>query len=505
MVRAWNVHRVSPTAVPSVPTPDTMYDIKSDNLPLFWVYFMTDTCTLSGVGTNETFKLIQLKSLKTEDASSMSMTHVPGTHCLDGSPAGYYSRLNASSTSWVIEMQGGGACSDEVSCKSRANQELGSSSFWPATISGSGFNSEDLASNPDFYLANHVHIPYGSGDCHSGNQSEATNNTWGLFFQGSLNFQAIIEDLQSHGIGKAKHVLLTGGSAGGIGTLKQVDNLAKILGPTATVKGAPDAGWFFPAETGDIHNKQRPGELHRTSRLPPSDFADFAAGRVGGWDFATIGQTVTLWNSILHPACAADQENPLVCWNVDSLYPYITSPLFIIESQFDTNQIHAQELAPTNNSDPHVLAYYRYYGAAMNLSLNQVATNKKPDGMFFPSCLAHGVKPGVTIEGATYPRLVGDWFWERNELPHRVRDSCDTGDGLPCNPSCPGASPPPPVPAGACESALERLCGKTTTKAMCIACAEQHTEALADAGCTNTAVRALCGGARMLDLSNRPI
>ena len=28
-------------------------------------------------------------------------------------------------------------------------------------------------------------------------------------------------------------------------------------------------------------------------------------------------------------------------------------------SRYDTNQIHAQELAPTNSSDPQVLAYYR--------------------------------------------------------------------------------------------------------------------------------------------------
>lgn len=35
-------------------------------------------------------------------------------------------------------------------------------------------------------------------------------------------------------------------------------------------------------------------------------------------------------------------------------------------SRYDTNQIHAQELAPTNSSDPQVLAYYRckYVGIA---------------------------------------------------------------------------------------------------------------------------------------------
>lgn len=42
---------------------------------------------------------------------------------------------------------------------------------------------------------------------------------------------------------------------------------------------------------------------------------------------------VSLWDSILNPQCVADQTNPTVCWNVDSLYPYIKQPLFIIENQ----------------------------------------------------------------------------------------------------------------------------------------------------------------------------
>ena len=38
-------------------------------------------------------------------------------------------------------------------------------------------------------------------------------------------------------------MLLTGGSAGGVGTFLNVDWLAKAL-PQAVVKGAPNAGWW---------------------------------------------------------------------------------------------------------------------------------------------------------------------------------------------------------------------------------------------------------------------
>ena len=122
----------------------------------------------------------------------------------------------------------------------------------------------------------------------------------------------------------------------------------------------------------------------------------------------------------------------------------------------------------------------------MNLSVSQVwANTKKSDGIFFPSCLAHGVAESTTIgiQGTSYPTLVGDWFWERNKLPHRLRDTCDNGDGLPCNPSCPGATPQPP--AGQCRSELEQLCRQSTTKQACVACARQHAEALEAAGENN--------------------
>lgn len=60
------------------------------------------------------------------------------------------------------------------------------------------------------------------------------------------SFEAIVEDLvANYGLGDATHVMLTGSSAGGLGTFHNVDLLAERL-PNAVVKGAPVAGWFFP-------------------------------------------------------------------------------------------------------------------------------------------------------------------------------------------------------------------------------------------------------------------
>jgi hypothetical protein len=59
-----------------------------------------------------------------------------GGQCMDGSPAAYYYRQaqNASSTSWVIFLQGGGACVTKSQCDSRATGALGSSTSYKQTV-----------------------------------------------------------------------------------------------------------------------------------------------------------------------------------------------------------------------------------------------------------------------------------------------------------------------------------------------------------------------------------
>jgi hypothetical protein len=61
----------------------------------------------------------------------------------------------------------------------------------------------------------------------------------GLIFDGHANFVAIINELKTKfGLGTAKNVMLTGASAGAIGTFYNVVWLAEQL-PGANVKAAP--------------------------------------------------------------------------------------------------------------------------------------------------------------------------------------------------------------------------------------------------------------------------
>ena len=59
-------------------------------------------------------------------------------------------------------------------------------------------------------------MPYCTGDEHSGNNTAASAATWGFIFDGHASFVAIVNELiRTRGLDNAKHVLLTGDSAGG--------------------------------------------------------------------------------------------------------------------------------------------------------------------------------------------------------------------------------------------------------------------------------------------------
>jgi hypothetical protein len=294
------------------------------------------------------------------DAQTVS----PGGRCADGTMAGYYIHEGTDPSLFVIFLEGGGACYDEITCTKRTHMHLGTSKAWAATVPGTNTYDSDCSKNPDFCKATHVYVAYCTGDLHAGNNTSPSSESWGLYFDGHANFAAIVSELQlKHGLNSAKRVLLTGSSAGGVGTFKNVDYLASCL-PQAKVKGAPDAGWFFPAAL--------PSDLPNI--YSPSDWAHFSVGQHGNQQTAANGTQLnefvhgTLWQErgLYPPACVADQKPDQwwVCGTVDKLYRYVRSGLFVLEAQYDTDQIFQQV---RNGCHCAVLAaawhllYYIYY------------------------------------------------------------------------------------------------------------------------------------------------
>ena len=360
-------------------------------------------------------------------------------------------------------------------------------------------------------------VPYCTGDSHRGNNTVASAKTWGFIFDGHASFAAVVEELiRTRGLGDAKRVLLTGSSAGGIGCLQNLDWLAARL-PRADVKGAPTAGWFFPAAlAGDLPDV-----------YPPSDFAHFAAGTHGNAETAAGAGSSFLdlidGRGLLSADCVAAQKpgEEWACSSAHTAYPYIKTPLYVIENMYDTAQIYAADghlpKHPTKSEAAAVDRYVGMYGQAMRNSTAQVLLEPaagKPkkrvaDGLFLPACFQHPIDfaEQITAAGASgsaagpqsWQLLLGDWFFERNQFQqfHRLVEHCPTD--LPCNTAAAckyaGSGPPGPAPGGSCSAQLVKDgCLASAGQEACDSCARKHESDLQAAGCTRKLLNQLCAG-----------
>ena len=115
----------------------------------------------------------------------------------------------------------------------------------------------------------------------------------------------------------ATDVILSGGSAGGIGTFSNIDYVAERL-KNSRVNGNPWAGWYFPNVTSYFLWQQNKTFAYTDKAL------------------------YVLYKSYLNRNCVA--QHPKDQWycgplNVQKLYPYIKTPLFVAENMFDSNQL----------------------------------------------------------------------------------------------------------------------------------------------------------------------
>lgn len=437
----------------------------------------------------------------------------PGGFCMDGSMAGYYIRKGSDPSLFVIYLRGGGGCSTEEDCTARNGTYKGSSTLWEPTYLGERHNDGNCATNPDFCNAISVHVPYCTGDGHMGSNYEPDNSTWGFYFDGHSNFAAIVEHLiKEHGLAEADNVLLTGGSAGSMGTYFNVDWLAERLSKyDIAVKGAPNAGWYTPGSL--------PGDLPEI--FAPSDFNRYTAGGKGNAWYDTImllNGTVALdrfrMKELLSPDCLAARGDAewWACASVDVAYKYIKSPLFNVHSQYDSNQIFSTKgFVPKDPETEEELAavesYISMWGEATRVSMQQVlddatvTTKDYPDGLFSTSCLSHGTW-GTTIDGMTWQTIVRDWFFDLGEMKdyYRLMETCDVEEGgieLPCNEAknCGfQAQPPKPEPYKKCADTMIKLgCVESYgDKKECGMCVRKNKKKLGSAGCTKTLATKLC-------------
>ncbi|CAL4923714.1 unnamed protein product [Urochloa decumbens] len=333
-----------------------------------------------------------------------------GAVCLDGSPPAYHLHRGSGggARSWLLQFEGGGWCNDARSCADRAGTRRGSTRLMAKVEVFSGILSNNPAMNPDFYNWNRVKLRYCDGGSFSGD-SEYRNGSSVLYFRGQRIWDAIITDLLQKGLAKAKNVLLSGCSAGGLATFFHCDSLKERLKGATTVKCLSDAGFFL-------------------------DLSDISGNSSIRQFFSSLVSLQGAQQN-LNKDCQNSTHDPYLCFFPQYVLPDIRTPYFILNSAYDVYQFHHIFVPPSSDPrgqwsrckmDPGAcstsqIATLQGLRSAMLTSLRQIEGELEA-GMFINSCFAHCqselqdtwfAPDSPMIHDKKIAEVIGDWYFER--------------------------------------------------------------------------------------------
>lgn len=245
--------------------------------------------------------------------------------CNDGTPFAFKIEkpLSNITNNWIIYFQGGGMCDDNaLLCDQRKNDTptiittlSGRDGQKYQIIGNQGIFNHDSGINPEFYNTNKVYAHYCSSDAWSGSTAtlhQTSADTKGWYFSGRINAQVMFEVLkEQYGLDDANpdtKILLTGGSAGCMGTNVNAEQAVQLFPTTAKtgrLKIVSD-GCFIPN--------------YNDSNYPVGDSDDSIR--------EVVIQAYDFWNSAINSKCETEQGKkgmpPGNCFMGSTLYPYLT-------------------------------------------------------------------------------------------------------------------------------------------------------------------------------------
>ncbi|XP_044359931.1 pectin acetylesterase 5 isoform X3 [Aegilops tauschii subsp. strangulata] len=329
--------------------------------------------------------------------------------------------------------QGGGWCSTVKDCSGRRMSVLGSSNFMkPLQFTGHGIFDSDEIYNPDFYNWNKVYVRYCDGASFAGDAEGQAQDGTTVYFRGLRIYEAVIGELMEKGLANATQVLFTGCSAGGLATILHCDDFSARFPQQVSVKCFADAGFFL-------------------------DVRKDISGERSFWSF--YNRVVQLQNvrQVLHKDCLANKD-PTECFFPTELIKSIRTPMFILNSAYDSWQIQNVLLPTSSSPEKSWLSCKDNIGNCnstqikvldeiRNTMINDLKViNDKADwGMFIDSCFTHcQTLFRISWSSPTSPRLgnkniakvVGDWYFGRSQGVKEI--DCE----YPCNPTCNSLPPP---------------------------------------------------------------
>lgn len=148
---------------------------------------------------------------------------IPGTACIDGTPAGFSVNYNPASTKLLVYLEGGGACFNQF-CESLFTRS------GPQPSSGGIFDRANMA-NPvrDWTW---IYVPYCTGDVYGGDAQTMLAGTQRTF-AGYTNHTAFLERWVPSF--PSDTVVLSGASAGGFGAAVNYAQTQRAFGETPVV------------------------------------------------------------------------------------------------------------------------------------------------------------------------------------------------------------------------------------------------------------------------------
>jgi len=429
-----------------------------------------------------------------------------GGKCLDGTQAGFYygPPSSGNSTLWVIFLKGGGKCDSVEDCERWKQGDVdpeitpggkrGGSAEWKDPMTGGGQLSSDATENPDFHDAHHVYVPYCTGDSHLGQVSNPNNcsaslcnatqvDHWGYYFDGFLNFKAILQELRAQipAAASIQRVLFQGNSAGGMGVFRLCDFLQDQLGPSVSVKCNPRSCW----SPGNIQDGADPDS-------PPTSWENWKVGEVD-----PPRTRPPVHDAYRHQGCVeALGQDKDKCDTTHNMYQYVKAPMYVIHDMFDYAVLANVGLPKKLHFALETREYIAYVGHCTRVSMTQIKDHpqgKQGDGYFLPACYAHGSDGVIATPIGDFGKAdgLGDWFFGRTSegsAPRVLVDECASMPPyLPCTRGCPH------LPS-LCKATLQSICGVSESPTgACLKCANSSQQDLGKAKCTCKEVEKLCG------------
>ncbi|KAM0884142.1 hypothetical protein ACQ4PT_031184 [Festuca glaucescens] len=348
-----------------------------------------------------------------------------GAVCLDGTPPGYHwlPGFGEGSDKWLLHLEGGSWCRNLTVCGQRKKTNLGSSDYMERRVEFVGILSDDELQNPDFYNWNKVKVRYCDGASFSGNVEDEFQDGTSFYFRGQRIWEAVMRELLSKGLSRAKEAFLMGCSAGGLSTYIHCDDFRALVPKASTVKCLADGGFFL-------------------------DVKDISGRRYMRSFYNDVARLQDVRKKLIH--CSSDME-PGQCFFPREVAKGISTPVFILNPAYDVWQV--EHVLSPEGSDPERL----WENCRLDITkcdAEQLETlqgfrrelldaisdfkKKKDWGMFIDSCYIHcqSMNP-LTWHSPSAPRInnktiaeaVGDWFFNRREVKEI---DCE----YPCNPTC---------------------------------------------------------------------